>query len=68
VSAPRVAIACPEGCIDEAYFNLGLVLRSRERFEDAAECFREAIRLDPEYRAARRALFDVEHCIKLRGR
>jgi tetratricopeptide (TPR) repeat protein len=63
----RSATQCAEGCIDEAYLNLGLVLRSRERFAEAAECFREAIRLDPEYRAARRALRDVERCIKLGG-
>jgi tetratricopeptide (TPR) repeat protein len=59
----RTAIACGEGCIDEAYLNLGLVLRAQERFEEAAECFREAIRIDPDYRAARRALRDVERCI-----
>ncbi len=61
--AHRLAIGCAEGCIDEAYFNLGLVLRAQERFAEAADCFRESIRLDPEYRAARRALRDVERCI-----
>jgi tetratricopeptide (TPR) repeat protein len=65
--AHRAAIECPEGCIDEAYLNLGFVLRARERFREAADCFREAIRLDPEYRAARCALRDVERCIKLEG-
>jgi len=63
--AHRAAIACTEGCIDEAYLNLGFVLRALERFEEAADCFREAIRLDPEYRLARRALRDVERCLKL---
>jgi tetratricopeptide (TPR) repeat protein len=62
--ACRTAIVCSEGCIDEAYLNLGLVLRARERFEEAADCFREALRLDPDYRAARRALRDVEQCIR----
>lgn len=60
----RVAASCTEGCIDEAYLNLGLVLRAQERFREAADCFREAIRLDPNYRTARRALRDVERCIK----
>lgn len=60
----RAAISCPEGAIDEAYLNLGLVLRAQERFAEAADCFREAIRLDPEYREARRALLDVELCMK----
>ncbi|WP_428305983.1 tetratricopeptide repeat protein [Lacipirellula sp.] len=62
--AHRNAIACPEGELDEAYLNLGFVLRAREQFVEAAECFREALRLDPEYRAARRALHDVERCIR----
>ena len=60
----RAAIECPKGRIDEAYLNLGYVLRALDRYSDAAECFREAIRLDPEYRLARRALRDVERCMK----
>ncbi|HEY3395852.1 MAG TPA: tetratricopeptide repeat protein [Lacipirellulaceae bacterium] len=60
----RTAIACAEGCIDEAYLNLGLVLRAQERFDEAADCFREAIRRDPQYRIARQALRDVERCMK----
>ena len=60
----RAAIRCEKGCIDEAYLNLGFVLRALDRFQEAADCFREAIRLDPEYRAAKRALRDVEACIK----
>jgi tetratricopeptide (TPR) repeat protein len=59
---------CYEGFLDEAFLNLGLVLRAQERFEEAAECFRETIHLDPEYRAARKALRDVERCLKLRER
>ncbi|WP_165247078.1 tetratricopeptide repeat protein [Paludisphaera soli] len=60
----RAAIACTKGRIDEAYLNLGLVLRARERFHEAAGCFREAIGRDPEYREARKALRDVEACIR----
>ncbi len=63
--AYRVATRCSEGCIDEAFLNLGLVLRARERFKEAAECFREALRLDPEYQAARWAVRDVLRCLKL---
>lgn len=65
----RTAIeTCYEGCLDEAFLNLGLVLRAQERFEEAAECFREAIHLDPGYRDARRALGDVERCLRMTGR
>jgi tetratricopeptide (TPR) repeat protein len=63
--AHRTATTCDEGCIDEAYLNLGLVLRALGRFTEAADCFREALRLDPEYREARRALRDVEQCIRV---
>jgi tetratricopeptide (TPR) repeat protein len=59
----RAATECSEGCIDEAFLNRGLVLRALERFSEAAECFREAIRLDPDDRVAKRALRDVELCI-----
>jgi tetratricopeptide (TPR) repeat protein len=59
----RTATRCPVGCIDEAYLNLGFVLRAQERFEEAAKSFREAIRLDPKYRAAKQALRDVERCL-----
>lgn len=59
---------CYEGCLDEAFLNLGMVLRAQERFEEAAECFREAIRMDPGYREARRALRDAERCLRMIGR
>jgi tetratricopeptide (TPR) repeat protein len=65
----RTAIeTCYEGCLDEAFLNLGLVLRAQERFDEAAECFREAIRIDPGYRDARRALRDVERCLRMTKR
>ena len=63
--AHRAATECARGCIDEAYLNLGFVCRALQRFEEAADCFREALRLDPEYRAAHRALRDVERCMRL---
>lgn len=63
----RSATQCLEGCIDEAFYNLGLVLRAQERYQEAAECFREAIRRDPKYRIARRALRDVELADKMGG-
>lgn len=64
----RRGTECAEGCIDEAYLNLGLVLRARERFEEAAEAFRQAIRLDPNYKDAREAIRDVERCLRRKNR
>jgi tetratricopeptide (TPR) repeat protein len=56
--------SCYEGCLEEDFLNLGHTLRAQERFDEAAECFREAIRLDPDYRLARKALRDVERCLR----
>lgn len=63
--AYRSATRCLYGVVSEAYYNLGLVLRSQERFDEAAGCFREAILRDRDYRKARKALRDVELCIKI---
>ncbi len=64
-AAHRSAIdECYEGAIDEAWLNLGFVYRATSRFREAADAFREAIAIDPHYKDARRALRDVERCIK----
>ncbi|WP_337174834.1 tetratricopeptide repeat protein [Paludisphaera sp.] len=62
----RAATRCAEGCRDEAYLNLGLVLRSLDRLDEAAECLATALELDPGYKAAKHALRDVRQA--LRGR
>jgi tetratricopeptide (TPR) repeat protein len=59
----RSATRCNEGCIDEAYHNLGLVLRGQGRFEEAITCFEKAIELDPKYAAAKEALADVRSAV-----
>jgi tetratricopeptide (TPR) repeat protein len=61
--AYREATGCLRGCIDEAYLNLGFVLRAQERLVEAAECFAHALELDPDYKEARRALRDVRAAI-----
>lgn len=55
----RRATECEEGCIDEAFLNLGFVLRAQERYEEARRCFERAIELDAEYEAAKLALDDL---------
>ena len=62
------ATECIEGCIDEGFLNLGLLMRAQERFDEAAKCFREAIHLNPSYRAAKKAPRDTELCLKLINR
>ena len=61
----REGTQCTEGAVDEAFHNLGLVLRGQGRLEEAANCFRAAIELDPEYQPAIEALADVETALRL---
>jgi tetratricopeptide (TPR) repeat protein len=63
-AAHRAATGCIEGCRDEAFLNLGLVLRAQERYEEAAACFERALELDPKYDAAKKALRDVRRAVR----
>jgi protein O-GlcNAc transferase len=51
--------------LDEAYHNLGLVLRGQDRWAEAADCFRKAIEITPDYQDAIEALEDVEMAVAL---
>lgn len=62
-NAHRRATRCARGPRDEAFLNLGLVLRARGKYRNAKACFLRAIALDPNYREARHALRDVERAI-----
>lgn len=52
------------GCIEEAHYNAGLVLRAMGRYADAARAFRRALKIDSGYVEAQRALRDVESAFK----
>jgi tetratricopeptide (TPR) repeat protein len=56
----RKATRCSDGCIDEAYLNLGLVLRAQQRYSEAHACFQKALKITPGYKEARRQLEDME--------
>lgn len=56
----RRGTRCKKGCIDEAFLNLGLVLRALGRYSEARRCFRRALEIEPRYWDARDALADVE--------
>ncbi len=53
---------------DEAYYNLGLILRAEADYEGALKCFDEALHLDPKYTVAKGARRDVLGAIQLRGK
>ena len=61
----RTATRCPKGAIDEAYLNLGLVLRAQQRYEEARSCFRKALKLTPSYKEARQHLHDMKQVLIL---
>lgn len=56
----RDGTRCPRGHIDEAYLNLGYVLRARERYNEALDCFNKALELEPDYDEAIVAKRDIE--------
>lgn len=61
------ATDCAKGCVDEAWFNLGGYLLSDKRYHDAADCYRKALEIDPDYQIARQRLEDVELIIAREG-
>ena len=61
----RRGTRCSSGLVDEAYLNLGLVLRGQSRFTEAGDCFRKALELCPNYTDASEALKDVEAALTL---
>lgn len=64
--AHRAAIANGRSDLtDEAYHNLGLVLRGQRRWADAATCFRKALEITSDYEGAAEALKDVERAMAI---
>ena len=55
---------CSKGDIDEAYLNLGYVLRAQERYNEALDCFTKALELTPDYEEAHVAKQDMENVLK----
>ncbi len=62
----RKAIRLASHPIDEALFNLGLLLRAESRYQQAANCFRQTIEVDPKYSPAKHALKDLEKVLALK--
>jgi tetratricopeptide (TPR) repeat protein len=63
----RRATDCSDGCIEEAWFNLGGYLLSDQGYSEAANCYRRALHIDPNYDLARKRLSDVELILKDNG-
>lgn len=56
----RKATECSEGCVDEAWFNLGGYLLSTKRYHEAVDCYQMALKINPEYQMAKDRLTDIE--------
>ncbi|WAC18612.1 tetratricopeptide repeat protein [Luteolibacter sp. SL250] len=61
----KQAIGCSEGCIDEAYFNLGGCHLAQRRIHEARGCYLKALEIDPAYKVARERLEDLDLLIAL---
>ena len=64
----RKAIKIASDSPDEAYYNLGLILRAEERYEEACNCFDKALELDPDYTVAKEARSDVLKVLHLKSK
>lgn len=63
----RRAIKCKEGAIDEAHYNLGVILAAQSRYKEALTCFQKAIELDPKYSVARKASKDMRRVLEIKA-
>lgn len=59
----RNGTRCSDGAVDEAYLNLGLLLRAQERYQEALTCLEKALSLTPDYQEAITAKADIEKAI-----
>ena len=63
----RRALKCSEGCLDEAYFNLGGILLGRRNYSEAIKCYEEALKIDPKYTIAKERLDDAKLALLLKN-
>lgn len=61
----RRGTLCTTGYVEEANYNLGLVLRALGRYAEAIACFDRALQIDPHYKLARVARRDVKRALAL---
>src|SRR5262249_19488573 len=62
----RKAVQLSTGPADEAYHNLGLVLRAQGKYGDALKYFNRAVKIDPAYKIATTAWKDVMNAVKFK--
>ena len=60
------ATKCKEGCIDEAFYNLGVTYLIQRNYRKAKLYFQKAKKIDPKYKEAKQQLKDVNNLLKIR--
>ena len=63
----RRALKCSEGCLEEAYFNLGGILLGRRNYSEAIKCYEEALKIDLKYKIAKERLDDAKLALLLKN-
>jgi len=63
-----IAEATPGHALDEAHFNLALILRSFEKYDEALRHLHEALKIDPGYSKAREVVRDIRRAKQLAQR
>ena len=61
------ALKCSEGCLEEAYFNLGGILLAKRKYPEAIKYYRAALKVDPKYKIAKDRLADAELALLMTG-
>jgi len=59
------ATRCEKGCIDEAFYNLGVAYLIRKKFEESLKCFEKALQIDPKFKEAKQQLKDVKKVLEI---
>ncbi len=59
------ATNCTEGCIDEAFYNLGVVRIAQKRYEEALFCFENALEIDHKYKEAKQQIKDMKQVLSI---
>ena len=62
----RQAIKCKKGPVDEAYYNLGVILAGQGKYKSALVYFEKALKLDPRYKLAKQAHKDIERVLAIK--
>jgi tetratricopeptide (TPR) repeat protein len=59
------ATECDEGCIDEAFYNLGVARLIQKSYKESQICFEKALKIDPKYKEAMQQLKDVKKVMEI---